>query len=86
MKKDLTLSFFKLFETKKEKNLKEMILFKAKLKILKAKKRVKDLQQRIKIARTMARRLLDRATAAGRLEAWFHLKENSANQGISKRQ
>ena len=33
----------------------------------------------------MAKSLLDRATTAGTLEAWFDLKDNSGNQGIAER-
>ena len=62
---------------------KKLVPFEAKSKkIIKARKLVKNLEQRYRKTRAMARRLLDGATAAGTLEGWFNLEDNFGNQGI----
>ena len=67
---------------KKKKKLKKFILFEAKSKKIKARKRVKNLEQRKRKTITIAWRLLDKATAAETLEACFDLEDTFSNQDI----
>ena len=77
MRKVVNPYFLILFKAKKKKKLKSLYCLKKIQKKLKARKKVKDLEQRKRKIRTMTKRLLDEATDAGTLEAWFYLESNS---------